>query len=69
MTAKTAVTFIEPMLCMTVGCFICPISTTLGGFIGWAALSLMLLVVCIVAAIVVIFRTDFFEGTGVGKKK
>lgn len=33
-----------------------------------AALSLMLLVVCIVAAIVVIFRTDFFEGTGVGKK-
>jgi multiple sugar transport system permease protein len=35
---------------------------------GSAALSLMLLVVCIVAAIVVIFRTDFFEGTGVGKK-
>ena len=34
-----------------------------------AALSLMLLVVCIIAAIVVIFRTDFFEGTGVGKKK
>jgi len=34
-----------------------------------AALSLMLLVVCIVAAIIVIFRTDFFEGTGVGKKK
>lgn len=35
---------------------------------GSAALSLMLLVVCMVAAIVVIFRTDFFEGTGVGKK-
>jgi len=35
---------------------------------GSAALSLMLLVVCVVAAIVVIFRTDFFEGTGVGKK-
>ncbi len=35
---------------------------------GSAALSLMLLVVCIIAAIVVIFRTDFFEGTGVGKK-
>lgn len=34
-----------------------------------AALSLMLLVVCIVAAIVVIFRSDFFEGTGVGSKK
>ncbi len=35
---------------------------------GSAALSLMLLVVCMVAAIIVIFRTDFFEGTGVGKK-
>jgi multiple sugar transport system permease protein len=35
---------------------------------GSAALSLMLLVVCIIAAIIVIFKTDFFEGTGVGKK-
>ncbi len=35
---------------------------------GSAALSLMLLVVCMVAAVIVIFRTDFFEGTGVGKK-
>lgn len=34
---------------------------------GSAALSLMLLVVCIIAAIIVIFRTDFFEGTGVAK--
>lgn len=35
---------------------------------GSAALSLMLLLVCIVAAVVVIFRTDFFEGTGVGRR-
>lgn len=32
-----------------------------------AALSLMLLVVCAVAALFVIFRTDFFEGAGVKK--
>lgn len=33
-----------------------------------AALSLMLLVVCMIAAIFVIFRTDFFEGIGVKDK-
>ncbi len=32
------------------------------------ALSLLLLLVCIIGAIVVIFRTDFFEGLGVTKK-
>ncbi len=32
------------------------------------ALSLLLLVVCMIAAIVVIFRTDFFEGIGVKRK-
>lgn len=35
---------------------------------GAAALSLMLLIVCIVGAVFVIFRTDFFEGTGVKEK-
>jgi len=33
-----------------------------------AALSLMLLVVCIIGAVFVIFRTDFFEGIGVKRK-
>ena len=33
-----------------------------------AALSLMLLAVCAIAAIIVIFRTDFFEGIGVKRK-
>lgn len=32
------------------------------------ALSLLLLVVCIIGAIIVIFRTDFFEGIGVKRK-
>jgi multiple sugar transport system permease protein len=32
------------------------------------ALSLLLLVVCMIAAIVVIFRSDFFEGIGVKRK-
>lgn len=35
---------------------------------GAAALSLMLLLVCMIAAIFVIFRTDFFEGIGVKRK-
>ena len=35
---------------------------------GAAALSLMLLIVCIVGAVFVIFRTDFFEGSGVKEK-
>lgn len=35
---------------------------------GAAALSLMLLLVCMVAAIFVIFRTDFFDGIGVKRK-
>jgi len=37
-------------------------------FGGAAALSLMLLVVCIVGAVIVIFKTDFFEGAGVKEK-
>ena len=35
---------------------------------GAAALSLMLLLVCVIGAIVVIFRTDFFDGVGVKEK-
>jgi multiple sugar transport system permease protein len=35
---------------------------------GAAALSFMLLIVCIIGAVFVIFRTDFFEGSGVRKK-
>jgi len=35
---------------------------------GASALSLMLLVVCIIGAIFVIFRTDFFDGVGVKEK-
>ena len=35
---------------------------------GAAALSLMLLLVCMIAAIFVIFRTDFFDGIGVKRK-
>lgn len=35
---------------------------------GAAALSLMLLLVCLVGALVVIFRTDFFDGVGVKEK-
>ena len=35
---------------------------------GAAALSLMLLVVCVIAAVFVIFRTDFFDGIGVKRK-
>jgi len=35
---------------------------------GAAALSLMLLLVCMIAAVFVIFRTDFFEGIGVKRK-
>ena len=37
-------------------------------FGGAAALSLMLLVVCIIGAVIVIFKTDFFEGAGVKEK-
>lgn len=33
-----------------------------------AALSLILLLVCMVSAVVLIFRTDFFEGSGVKRK-
>lgn len=35
---------------------------------GAAALSLMLLLVCMIAAIFVIFRTDFFDGIGAKRK-
>ena len=35
---------------------------------GAAALSLMLLLVCLIGAVFVIFRTDFFEGVGVKEK-
>ncbi len=35
---------------------------------GAAALSLMLLLVCMIAAVFVIFRTDFFDGIGVKRK-
>ena len=35
---------------------------------GAAALSLMLLLVCMIGAIVVIFKTDFFDGVGVKEK-
>ena len=35
---------------------------------GAAALSLMLLLVCMIGAIVVIFKTDFFDGVGVKVK-
>ena len=37
-------------------------------FGGAAALSLMLLIVCIIGAVFVIFKTDFFEGAGVKEK-
>jgi multiple sugar transport system permease protein len=37
-------------------------------FAGAAALSLMLLLVCMIGAIFVIFRTDFFDGVGVREK-
>ena len=33
-----------------------------------AALSFMLLIVCMIGAIVVIFKTDFFEAAGVKQK-
>jgi multiple sugar transport system permease protein len=35
---------------------------------GAAALSLMLLIVCVIGAVFVIFKTDFFEGAGVKEK-
>jgi multiple sugar transport system permease protein len=37
-------------------------------FGGAAALSFMLLIVCMIGAIFVIFRTDFFDGVGVKEK-